>query len=101
MKWVVSILTAGVASTALANDLEELAKDGYGAVLRTRVEDTFEGCEYDKRIPLSNGLIFVCRTYHYHYAYRPEVLIMKHVQNGDLKVVIDDDEYAGTLIRGR
>jgi len=87
------------AFAAAASDLEDLALDGYGVLSKTQVDGEFEGCEYDKQISLMNGLVFVCSTYHYHYAYSPRVLILKHLQTGDIKVIIDDDATSGTLYR--
>jgi len=82
-----------------ASDLEDLAKEGYAVIEETQVDGDFEGCDFDKRIPLTNGLIFVCSTYSYSYAYMPDVYILKHVRSGDIKVIIDDDEYDGQLYR--
>jgi hypothetical protein len=84
---------------AFASDLEDLARAGYAVVAETRVDGEFEGCDYDKQISLANGLLFVCQTYHYHYSYRPEVLILQHVSSGELKVLIDDYEYRGKLYK--
>jgi hypothetical protein len=68
-----------------------------GSVTRTNVTDDFEGCEYDKYIPLDNGLVFQCRTYHYHYAYHPDVVIVSMA--GSYMVTIDGEQYDGTLYR--
>jgi hypothetical protein len=57
----------------------------------------FKGCEFGKRIAFYDGLIFACETYSYHYAYGPDVMILKNVRTGSLKVIIDDDEYDGQL----
>lgn len=84
---------------ARASDLEDLARDGYAVVEETQVDGEFEGCEFDRRIPLTNGLIFVCREYSYSYAYSPDVLILQNIRSGDLKVLIDEDEYEGELFR--
>ena len=82
-----------------ASDLEDLARDGYAVFDETQVDGEFEGCDFDKRIPLTNGLVFVCSTYSYSYSFMPEVLILQHVRSGDIKVLIDEDEYDGTLYR--
>ena len=63
-------------SVAAASDLEYLAKEGYAVIEETQVDGDFEGCDFDKRIPLTNGLVFVCSTYSYSYAYMPDVLIL-------------------------
>jgi hypothetical protein len=92
---VLSVLLMLTPAAARGDDLEDLARD----VEETNVDGEFEGCEYDKRIPLSNGLIFVCSEYSYSYSFRPEVLILEHVRTGDIKVLIDDEDYDGTLYR--
>ncbi len=75
--------------------------EGYlhdGQVFRTKVSDEFEGCDYDKVYQLDNGLLFQCRTYHFHYAYRPDVRIT--VVDGRRPIVtIDGDDYRGELFR--
>ena len=69
-----------------------------GSVYTTNISDEFEGCEYDKMYRLDNGLLFQCRTYHYHYAYRPEVKIFV-IEGRPPVVFIDGDKYDGTLFR--
>jgi hypothetical protein len=69
-----------------------------GSVLKTKVTDTFEGCDFDKRIELENGLVFVCRSYGYAYAYRPEVLIV-NAAGRPPEVYIKGKKYNGTLYR--
>ena len=84
-----------------AGDLEDLARRGYAVVEETQVDGDFEGCDFGKHIPLMNGLVFVCETYSSSYSYMPEVLILKNIRTGDIKVIIDDDEYDGQLYRRR
>src|SRR6266850_4745556 len=83
----VAAAIALAAPSVTAADIEELAREGYAVIAETRVNGEFEGCDFDKRIPLTNGLLFVCSTYSYSYSYRPEVLILKHVGNGGSKVL--------------
>jgi len=92
-------LLLGVSLVAYGGDLEDLARDGYGVIEETQVNGEFEGCDFDKRVPFLNGLIFVCSEYSYSYSYMPEVLILKNVNSGNLKVIIDDDEYDGSLYK--
>ena len=99
MRWITALLVIALPFFAEAANLEDLAREGYAVVEKTRVEGSFEGCDFDKPIPLTNGLIFVCATYSYSYSYRPEVLILKHVRNGDIKVLINNREYRGKLYR--
>lgn len=69
-----------------------------GSVVKTNVSEEFEGCDYDKRIRLDNGLIFVCSTYSYTYSYRPEVMIL-FVQGRSPEIYINGTKYSGTLYR--
>ena len=93
------VLTVVGMLEADASDLEGLARNGYAVIDETQVDGEFEGCDFEKRIPLTNGLVFVCSTYSYSYSFMPEVLILQHVKSGDIKVLIDEDEYDGTLYR--
>ncbi|OWK26306.1 hypothetical protein AJ87_03075 [Rhizobium yanglingense] len=79
--------------------LGNLARDGFGVLEDTSVTGEYQGCDYGRQIELMNGLIFQCTSYNYHYAYGPEVLILKNVKTGALKVLIDGDEADGTLYR--
>jgi hypothetical protein len=92
-------LVVGVlhAPTALSSDLEDLARRGYAVVETTRVRGEYEGCEFDRRLVLDDGRIFVCREYKYSYSFSPEVLVLEHIRQGDKKFIINDDEMRGTL----
>jgi hypothetical protein len=99
MKWgalflVVSLTTGQSAS---ASELERRAQEGYGVLLQTNVAGEFRGCNFGWVIPLANGLHFVCSGYSYHYAYDPEVLILKNVRTGQIKSLIDDEEFDGSI----
>ncbi len=96
--WV-SLVFLSIASAAEASDLEKLAKQGYGVVETTQVNGEYNGCEFNKQIPLTDGLLFQCNSYDYEYSYMPEVLILKHVTNGSIKVLIDGEEQTGTLYK--
>lgn len=67
-----------------------------GGVITTQIDGEFEGCDYDKRYRLANGLVFVCGTYSYSYSYRPEVKIFI-VGEGVRQVTIDGERYEGTV----
>lgn len=99
MRWIMLLLLAIMPTAAESADLEQLSREGYAVVEETRVDGTFEGCDYDKIIPFVNRLLFQCRTYSYSYSYRPEVLILQHIRNGDLKVIINGREYYGQLYK--
>ncbi len=96
-KLILLTLLSFITSNVIADNLEDLAKDGYGVIEKTYVRGEFEGCDYDKRIPLANGMTFTCRTYSYSYSYQPEVLILKNVNFGTIKVLINGNSYDGNL----
>jgi len=67
-----------------------------GHVIETQINGEFEGCDFDKRYALTNGLIFVCATYSYSYSYMPDVKII--IVEGRTPIIyIDDEQYDGTL----
>jgi len=94
---ILALFLIGNAIGARASDLEDLARDGYAVVEETQVDGDFEGCEFDKQIQLVNGLVFVCAEYSYSYGFMSEVLILKHIRSGEIKVLIDDQAYNGAL----
>ncbi|MCW0234736.1 MAG: hypothetical protein OJJ21_14145 [Ferrovibrio sp.] len=71
-----------------------------GSVIKTKVSDSFEGCEFDKTYRFDNGLIFKCMTYSYSYSYRPDVKIIV-VEGTKPTVYINNQKYDGMLFRGR
>ena len=69
-----------------------------GRVIETRISDDFDGCDYDKRYELDNGLIFLCNSYSYSYSYRPKVKIVIPF-NGKPEVYIKGKKYRGDVYR--
>ncbi len=69
-----------------------------GSVIKTKVREAFEGCEFDKKIFFDNNLVFVCRTYSYSYSYRPDVVIVS-VSGRSPQVYIGGKKYDGNLYR--
>lgn len=82
----------------MINDKEMSGILHEGNVVTTHVSDDFEGCDYDKVYNLDNGLLFQCMSYHYHYAYHPEVKIIL-IRDRKPVVIIEGDEYGGQLFR--
>ncbi|MDX8483163.1 hypothetical protein RFN28_32630 [Mesorhizobium sp. VK24D] len=89
---------------AIGRDVIVIGKEkvnGYlhdGNVFTTHVAGEFDGCEYDKIYKLDNDVLFSCKTYHYHYAYRPEVKIFA-IKGRAPTIFIDGEQYDGTLFR--
>lgn len=62
-------------------------------------QDSFEGCEYDRKIYFSDRTYVECRTYSYSYSYRPKAAILgKSVDyNGKkftmYRMIVDGNDY--------
>lgn len=69
-----------------------------GTVINTQVDGNFEGCDFDKRIDFTNGLVFVCSTYSYTYSYMPKVKIFA-IQGKSPQVYISGKRYSGAVYR--
>lgn len=97
--FVALVVISALSTGALASDLERLARDGYGVLDSTTVLGEFKGCNIGTKLPLANGLTFVCAGHHYDHVFEPELLILKSVRTGETKVLIDGDEFEGTIFR--
>jgi hypothetical protein len=53
--------------------------------------DSFEGCNYGRVIVLDNSKTLTCAGYSYHYAYRPDALVL--VRNGNFKMIVETEEF--------
>jgi hypothetical protein len=98
---VVAVL--GWSGYALAADtgsdaLTALESQGYKVVTKTIAKGEFTGCEFNRQVPFRNGMVFVCLGDSRGRAYEPDVTILRD-DNGDVRVLIDGEEYRGTLIR--
>jgi hypothetical protein len=96
---LVILCTLFINQIIFAADFEDLCKDGYAVILKTNITGDFDGCDYDKYYKLDNGMTFRCNSYHYHYSYHPEFFVLKNINYGDYKYIIDNDEYRGTLYK--
>ena len=54
-------------------------------------KDEFEGCESGRYIVFTDDAYLICRSYHYHYKYRPQAVILSNGSN--FVMIIDDDVY--------
>jgi len=81
----------------IIDDTKYSATLANGQMIETRVKGAFEGCDFDKLVPLANGLIFQCQTYSYTYTYSPGVQIF--LMNNATKIFINGKEYKGKILR--
>ena len=89
-----ALITLSPTSYALeGSNLSDL--EGYTVAKVTKVDGDFEGCDYDKKIPLTNGWTLTCNSYHYAYSYMPEAVVMtRDIGAGfSIKAVIGDYVY--------
>lgn len=90
---------SSMAATAqiMINEFEFQQLKGWTLIDVTNVDGDFEGCDYDRRIPLENGLTLRCDSYGYSYAYRPAAVVFaKGTTPGAplyIKALINDKVY--------
>jgi hypothetical protein len=53
--------------------------------------DSFEGCEYGRKIIFDYNKTLTCNTYNYQYEYRPDAFIF--VRNGNFIMIVDGEAY--------
>lgn len=75
-----------------------LEQQGYKVVAHTIAKGEFVGCEFNLPIQFRNGMVFVCLGDQRGRAYEPDVTILRD-DNGDVRVLIDGEEYRGTLTK--
>jgi hypothetical protein len=95
---LIAVISAVTATLAQAASKSSLENDNWIVVAKTTVSGTFNGCDYDLPVPLDGGYTFLCQEYNYHYAYRPDFIVME--RENSRKYVIDNQEFMGTLYRG-
>ena len=81
-----------------ADALAALQNQGYQVVTKTMTKGEFVGCEFNLPIDLENGMVFVCLSDQRGRAYQPDVFVLRDA-DGDIKVLIDGQEFRGTLHR--
>jgi hypothetical protein len=52
-------------------------------------KNQFDGCQYGRTIIFDDSKVLKCFGYSYHYAYRPEALVL--VRGGDFKMLVDGE----------
>jgi hypothetical protein len=87
-----------LSTSALADRKSDLEHEGWRAVAHGTVDGTFNGCNYNKPIPLRGGGFFVCKEYNYEHAYSPDIYEMRKA--GSRKYVIDGKEFKGHKSNG-
>ena len=55
-------------------------------------DDSFEGCEYGRRLIIDYDKAVTCTEYSYSYSYRPDIVVLKS-SYGSFEACIDGDMY--------
>lgn len=58
---------------------------------KKKPNDSFEGCEYGRKIFIDDSYQVTCATYSYTYSYRASVVIL--TRGGSMKMVVGDEIY--------
>ena len=53
--------------------------------------EAFEGCNYGRVIFFADNKVASCMSYGYHYAYRPDAVIL--FKGNEIKMVVEDEVY--------
>lgn len=97
---IIAVAAAAVPAEASINESDLRGLVGYtlvtsktiaGYVKGSDVEDSFEGCEYDRVIAFTDGTGLRCASYNYSYAYRPEAFIF--MRGSSVKMIVDGEIY--------
>jgi hypothetical protein len=67
-----------------------------GYVKGAKIEESFEGCDYDRVIAFTDGTGLRCQSYSYSYAYRPEAFIF--TRGSSIKMIVDGEVYEMTSL---
>ena len=57
-------------------------------------KDSFEGCEYGRKLIIDYRYVVTCQTYSYSYAFHPDAVLL--VKGSSYKLVVDNDVYEVT-----
>jgi hypothetical protein len=74
---LIAIISTVVAPSTRAASENSLKNACWIVVAKTTVSGTFNGCNYDFPVPLEGVFTFLCKEYHYHYAFRPDFIVME------------------------
>ena len=81
------ILAAHFSSAPCDRALRRL--EGWTIMKVSTVRGTFNGCEYDKLVELTDGTVLRCASYGYQYAYMPDAVVFaKSVTAGATSAVM-------------
>ena len=57
--------------------MDDLLASGFVVVKDTSVIGDFEGCDYDRKVPLKGGGVFTCSGFGYLHARNPKAVLLK------------------------
>jgi len=77
----------------------DMTSRGYVLQGETRVIGVFNGCRVGASIPLADGRILYCRSYHYYYGNEPEVAIWWNSQLREGLVQVGGEKFDAFVFR--
>jgi hypothetical protein len=90
-----AVLAAASLGTAKATVVDDLTEKGFEVVKRTNVVGDFDGCDYDRKVPLKSGGVFTCASFGYMHARNPAAVLLKKKDANQYKLVIQGTVYDG------
>lgn len=58
-----------------------------------KIKDSFEGCDYERKIIIDNRTTVTCKSYNYRYSYRPKAVLIEKNYGYDMLLIIDNEIY--------
>lgn len=101
---VACLLSAGIAANAVAGDFAREASRliGFTIIASKTITgyvdrdgkrgDSFEGCNYGRKIIFDDRTYLTCSTYSYSYSYRPDAVILSN-RTGNWVMFVEGDKY--------
>lgn len=91
------VLTAASVGPAKATVVDDLTASGFEVVKQTAVIGDFDGCDYDRQIPLKTGGVFTCSSFGYMHAHNPKAVLLKKKDAKVYKLVVENAVFDGTF----
>jgi hypothetical protein len=101
MKSIRILAGAALAATSLgaasAKPVDDLVAGGFVVVKDTSVIGDFDGCDYDRKVPLKGGGVFTCSGFGYLHARDPKAVLLKSKDGRTYKLVIQNAVFDGAF----
>lgn len=82
---------------AKAAAVDDLVANGFVVVRATSVIGDFDGCDYDRQVPLKGGGVFTCSGFGYMHAQNPKAVLLKKKDGSQYKLVVENAVFDGSF----